>query len=66
MNQRGAQTRKLITMHNALHPKDDIDKLYGSRKEKGRGLAGIVNCVDATFRGHEEYKKKKSQESNKI
>ena len=33
--------RKLITMHNALHPRDNIDRLYVSRKEGGRGLASI-------------------------
>ena len=30
MNQR---TRKLMTMHKALHPRDDVDRLYVSRKE---------------------------------
>ena len=27
------RTRKLMTMHNALHPRDDVDRLYVSRKE---------------------------------
>ena len=31
--------RKLMTMHKALHPRDD--RLYVSRKEGGRGLASI-------------------------
>ena len=26
-------TRRLMTMHKALHPRDDIDRLYISRKE---------------------------------
>ena len=30
MNQR---TRKIMTMHKALHPRDDVDRLYVSRKE---------------------------------
>ena len=33
------KTRKLLTVDNALHPKDDIDRQ--SRKESGRGLASI-------------------------
>ena len=27
-------TRKLITIHKVLHPRDDIDRLYVSRKKK--------------------------------
>ena len=32
------RTRKLKTMHKALHPRDDTDRLYVSRKEGGRGF----------------------------
>ena len=35
------RTSKLMTMHKALHPRDDVDRLYVSRKEGGRGLANI-------------------------
>ena len=28
-------------MHEAIHPRDDVDRLYVSRKEGGRGLASI-------------------------
>ena len=41
------RTRKLMTMHKALHPRDDVDRLYVSRKEGGRGLASIKDTVDA-------------------
>ena len=44
------KTRKLLTMHKGLHPKSDVDKLYVSRKEGGRGL---VSC-ESTIR-NEEY-----------
>ena len=27
-------TRKLMTMHKALHPRDDVDRLYGGKKEE--------------------------------
>ena len=43
------RTRKLMTMHKALHPKDDVDRLYVSRKEGGRGLASIEDKVDAAL-----------------
>ena len=35
-------------MHKALHPRDDVDRLYVSRKEEGRGLASIEDSVDTT------------------
>ena len=36
---------KLMTMHNALHPKSDIDRLYLPRREGGRGLADAVTIA---------------------
>ena len=36
-----------MTMHGALHPRDDVDRLYVSRKEGGRGLVSIEDSVDA-------------------
>ena len=30
-------------MLKALHPRDDIERLYVSRKERGRGLTSIDN-----------------------
>ena len=30
------KTRKLMTRHKALHPRDDIDRLFVSRKEGGK------------------------------
>ena len=47
------RTRKLMTMHKALHPRDDVDRLYVSRKEGGRGLASIEDkrrCIETTNR----------------
>ena len=41
--------RKLMTMHEALHPRDDVDRLYVSRKEAGRGLANSEDSVDAWY-----------------
>ena len=36
-------------MHEALHPRDDVDKLNVSRKDGGRGLASIEDGVDASI-----------------
>ena len=44
-----------MTMHNALHPSDDVDRLYVSRKEGGRGLARIEDSVDASIQQLEDY-----------
>ena len=43
------------TMHKALHPNDDVDRLYVSRKEGGRGLASIKGSVDASIRRLKDY-----------
>ena len=32
-------------MYGGLHPKSDIDRLYGKRKEGGRGLISVVQCI---------------------
>ena len=39
------KTRKLFTIYGALHPKSDVDRLYIPRKEEGRGLISIKDCV---------------------
>ena len=49
------RTRKLMTMHRALHPRHDVNRLYISRKEGGRGLASIGDSVDASIQRLEDY-----------
>ena len=49
------RTRKLMTMHKALHPRDDVDRLYVSRKEGGRGPASIEDSVDTSIQRLENY-----------
>ena len=49
------RTRKLMTMHQALHPRDDVDRLYVSRKEGGSGLASIDDSVDVSIQRLEDY-----------
>ena len=55
LKQMDQRTRKLITMHKALHPTDDVDRLYVSRKEGGRGLASIEDSVGASIQRLEDY-----------
>ena len=42
-------------MHKALHPRDDVDRLYVSRREGGRGLASIEDSIDALIQRLEHY-----------
>ena len=58
LKQMDQTTRKLMTMHKALHPRDDVDNLCVSRKEGGRGLASIEDSVDASIQRLEDYKQK--------
>ena len=39
------RTRKLMKMHKAIHARDDVDRLYVSRKEGGRGLLIIKTAL---------------------
>ena len=49
-------------MHKVLYPRDDVDRLYVTRKEGGRGLATIQNSVDASIQQLEDYIKKSMEE----
>ena len=53
LKQMDQRTRKLMTMHKALYPTDDVDRLYVSRKDEGRGLVSIED--DASMRRLEDY-----------
>ena len=39
------KSRKTMTMYGELHPKSDIDRLYVKRKEGGRGLISVEQCI---------------------
>ena len=41
--------KKIMTMHKALHLIDDVDRLYVSRKEGGRGLTSIEDSSYASM-----------------
>ena len=40
------KTRKLFTIYGPLHPTSGVDRLYIPRKEGGRGLISIEDCVE--------------------
>ena len=49
------RTPKLLTMHKAHHPKDDVHRLYIKSKKGGRGLISIEECVENTITGLHHY-----------
>ena len=55
LRQMDQRTRKLMTMHKALHPRDDVNRLYVPRKEGGRGLASIKDSVDTSIQQLKDY-----------
>ena len=59
LKQMDQRIRKLMTMHKALHPRDDVDRLYVPRKERGRGFASIEDSVDAKTRRKTHYSHQK-------
>ena len=64
LKQMDQRTRKLITMHKALHPSDDIDRLYVSRTEGGGGLTGVEDTVDVSIQWLENYIEKRRTRTN--
>ena len=48
-------TRKLFTIHGALDPKSDVDRLYIPRKKGGRGLISIEDSFELAVSGLEDY-----------
>ena len=45
----------MFTICGALHPKSDVDRLCIPRKEGGRCLISIEDCVELAIRGLEVY-----------
>ena len=50
LTQTDRRKRKLTSMQNALHPREDVDRLYLSRKEGGEGVASIEDSVDTSMK----------------
>ena len=58
LKQMDQRIRKLMIKQKALHPRDDVNRLYVSRKEGGRGLTSIKDNVDASIQRLEDYIRK--------
>ena len=56
------RTRNLMTMHKALHLRENVDRLYVSRKEGGRGLACIEDSVGTSIQLLEDYIKNNTRQ----
>ena len=55
------KTRKLGTMHKALHPRDDGDGLFVSRKEEGRRLTSTEDSIGVSIQRLEVYIEKRGR-----
>ena len=55
LKQLDQRTRKLMTMHKTLRPRDDVNTLYLSRKEGRRGLESMEDIVDVSIQLLEDY-----------
>ena len=62
LGQMDQRTRKLMTMHKALYPRDNVGRLYVPRKEGGRGLASIEDSVDTSIQRLEDYIKNTNED----
>ena len=61
LRQMDQRIRKLMTIQKALYPRENIHRLYGSRKEGGRRLASVEDCFDASSQVHESDVKKRKK-----
>ena len=52
------KTRKLMTMHKMLHPRDDVDRLHVSRKRRKR-ISCIEDSVDPSIKRLDSYIQKR-------
>ena len=48
-------------MHNGLHPRSDVDRMYKPRKEGGRGLTSVEDTVNLAKIGLERYIKESKE-----
>ena len=48
-------TRKLLTMHKAFHPKSDVDRQYLPRNEGGKGLQSAQDTIEVAILGLDNY-----------
>ena len=49
------KTRMLFAIYGTLHPRYDVSRLRLPRKDEGRGLIAIADCVELAVRDMEVY-----------
>ena len=49
------KTRKKMTMHRALHPQVDVDRLYIPRNNGDRGMTSGEDCVEMKVESFKKY-----------
>ena len=54
-----------MTMHTALHPRDEVNRLYVSRKESGRGLTSIDASLKRLENKHRRFLRKNDNSNPK-
>ena len=53
-------TRKLMTMNESLHQRENIGRLYLLRKEGGRGLIICEECINVEVQSLVKYLREKN------
>ena len=53
------KTRKILNMNRALHSRSNVARLYLKRKEGGRGLISIEECIKGECISLSDYVKRK-------
>ena len=56
------KTRKIMTLNRCLHPRSSVARLYMKRKEGGRGLISVEDCITAERRGLYDYLKESKED----
>ena len=51
LDETDSRTIYLLTMRNGFHPRINVDQLYLSRSEGGRGLIGVQDTVETSIFG---------------
>ena len=60
LKQMDQRTRKLMTIHKALYPRDDVNRLHMPRKRGERGPTSTEHTVDASIQRLEDTIEKRS------
>ena len=56
------KTRKIMTLNRCLHPRSSVARLYMKRKEGGRGLISVEDCIVSERRGLHDYLKESKED----